>query len=272
VISEPDGLLMIKMAKPKIGLSMLYCLSKPFQDMTKQITEYGVQYIEIVDDGWHALNSQRVQRLKQIAKEHDIKYSVHAPFSDVNIASPSKPLLKAMIRRMEQSMNHALALDAYMWVFHPGTKTGISMFYPGEDWRQNLESVRLLVSMANKKSLNIALENVPEPFPFLMKSVEDFQKFYSEVDVDVGMTLDVGHANIRNEVKAFLKTFGRKIVHMHLSDNVGDNDRHLGIGFGNVDWDDFAKWTKEISFDRVMVVESVENVEKCLSKLTSLFP
>jgi sugar phosphate isomerase/epimerase len=263
---------MIKMAKPKIGLSMLYCLSKPFQDMAKQITEYGVQYIEIVDDGWHALNSQRVQRLKRIARKHDIEYSVHAPFSDVNIASPSKPLLKAMIRRMEQSMNHALALDAYMWVFHPGTKTGISMFYPGEDWRQNLESVRLLVSMANKKGLNIALENVPEPFPFLMKSVEDFQKFYSEVNVDVGMTLDVGHAHIRNEVKAFLKTFGRKIVHMHLSDNIGDNDRHLGIGFGNVDWNDFAKWNKEISYDRVMVVESVENVEECLSKLRSLFP
>jgi sugar phosphate isomerase/epimerase len=173
---------------------------------------------------------------------------------------------------MEQSMNHAVALDAYMWVFHPGIRTGISMFYPGEDWRQNLESVRLLVSMADKKGLNIALENVPEPFPFVLKSVQDFEKFYSEVNIDVGMVLDVGHANIRNEVQPFLKTFRKKIVHMHLSDNVGDSDRHLGIGFGNVDWNGFAKSIKETSYNRVLVVESVEHVEECLSKLRLLFP
>lgn len=263
---------MIDMKKCKIGLSMLYCLGKPFQDMIKHITEYNVQCIEIVDDGWHTLNSGRVERLKRIAKEHDIKYSVHAPFSDINIASPSRPLRKAMIRRLEQSMDRALALDAYMWVFHPGTKTGISMFYPGEDWHQNIESVLFLADEANEKGLNIALENVPEPFPFLMKSVEDFTRFYSEANADIGMALDVGHANIRNEVQLFLNTFRNKVVHVHLSDNVGDNDRHLGLGYGNVDWNDFARSIKAMSYEGVLVVESVEHVEECVSKLRMLFP
>jgi sugar phosphate isomerase/epimerase len=259
------------MPEPKIGLSMLYCLSNPFQEMAKQIPKFRVQYIELVDDGWHTLSSQRVSKLNRIRKEHDVKYSVHAPFSDVNIASPSRPLLKAMIRRLEQSMDHAVALDAYMWVFHPGIKTGISMFYPNEDWRQNLESVRLLGMMAREKGLRIALENVPEPFPFLMKSVEDFEKFHSEVKFEVGMALDVGHAHIRGEVQDFLKTFPKKIVHMHLSDNVGDNDRHLGLGFGTVNWNDFANSIRNMGYDRALVVESVEQVEKCLSKLRSMF-
>jgi sugar phosphate isomerase/epimerase len=29
-----------------------------------------------------------------------------------------------------------------------------------------------------------------------MKSVNDFQRFYSEIDNNIGFTLDVGHANI----------------------------------------------------------------------------
>lgn len=261
-----------RMAKPKIGLSMLYCLSKPFEEMTKQIPRSGVQYIEVVDDGWHALSSPRVSKLSKIGKEHNLRYSVHAPFSDVNIASPSKPLLKAMIQRLRQSMDNAVALDAYMWVFHPGIKTGISMFYPNEDWQQNLESVRLLGSMARERGLNIAIENVPEPFPFLMKSVEDFKKFYSEAKFDVGMALDVGHANIRGEVQHFIKTFRKKIVHMHLSDNIGDNDRHLSLGSGTINWNDFASSVKEMSYNGTLVVESVEQVDECLSKLRLLFP
>ncbi len=231
-----------------------------------------VEYIELVDDGSHALTPQRVATLNRIGKTHGLKYSVHAPFSDINAASPSKPLLKAMIRRLKQSMDHAKALDAYMWVFHPGIKTGISMFYPNADWQQNLETIRTLDSMARDKGLSIALENVPEPFPFLMKSVEDFEKFYADIKADIKMALDVGHANIRGEVPLFLKTFRNKIVHMHLSDNIGDGDRHLGLGYGNIKWEEFAKLINDISYDGTLVVESVEQIDECLSKLKMLFP
>ena len=37
-----------------------------------------------------------------------------------------------------------------------------------------------------------ALENVPEPFPFVLKSVSDFRRFYEESGIEVGIALDVG--------------------------------------------------------------------------------
>jgi len=259
------------MVKPEIGLSMLYCLGEPFQKMTDHILKAETSYIEIIDDGFHTLNKQRVSMLKNIGESYDLKYSVHAPFADVNIASPSKPILKAMLKRLEKSIAHSSALNTYVWVFHPGLKTGVSMFYPGMEWLQNLKTAQSLSKIASDYGVKIAIENVPEPYPFLMKSVEDFAKFYEEVNEDVGLAFDVGHANLNGQIERFLTVFANKIVHIHAHDNYGKDDQHLGIGHGNIDWKNVARLLERISYDKIVIMESVEHVEESMHNLEQLF-
>jgi sugar phosphate isomerase/epimerase len=141
------------------------------------------------------------------------------------------------------------------------------MFYPGMDWLQNLKTTQLLFKIANNYGVKIAIENVPEPYPFLMKSVEDFTKFYEEIHEDIGLVLDVGHANINGQTERFFKIFADRIVHIHAHDNDGRSDQHLGIGYGTIDWQKFAKTLKEISYDKIVVIESVEHVEESMQKL-----
>jgi len=258
------------MSKPKIGLSMLYCLGQPFTKMVQQLATVKTPYIEVVDDGLHTLSKKRVSMLSEAAESKGIEYTVHAPFADINVASPSKPMLNAVLRRLEKSIGYARDLNAFAWVFHPGLKTGVSMFYPGMDWLQNLETVRRLSRIARDCGVKIAIENVPEPFPFLMKSVEDFALFYSEVDAEVGLALDVGHANLNGQTEAFLRDFPGRIAHMHVSDNDGKSDQHLGIGYGTVDWKRFAALVKDISYDKAIVVESVEHAEQSVAALEKL--
>jgi sugar phosphate isomerase/epimerase len=258
------------MVKPEIGLSTLYCLGEPFEEVIKRLPKVETSYIEIVDDGFHTLSKQRVFTLKNIGDSYGLKYSVHAPFADVNIASPSKPMLKAMLKRLERSISCTSDLNAYLWVFHPGLKTGISMFYPGMDWLQNLKTSRLLFKIAGDYGVKIAIENVPEPYPFIMKSVEDFIKFYEEVNEDIGMVFDVGHANLNRQIDGFLTTFADKIVHIHAHDNDGKSDRHLRIGNGNIDWKNVVNLLRRISYDKVVIVESFEHVEECMHKLQQL--
>jgi sugar phosphate isomerase/epimerase len=258
------------MVKPEIGLSSLFCLGEPFKKMTRHLINAETAYIEIVDDGFHSLNKYRVSVLKNIGKSYGLKYSVHAPFADINIASSSNTLLKAMLRRLEKSIAFAADLNAYMWVFHPGLKTGISMFYPNADWLQNRKTARLLLKIANDYSVKIGIENVPEPYPFVMKNVEDFTKFYSEMNEDLGLVLDVGHANINGQTELFLTTFANKIVHVHAHDNDGKEDQHLGIGYGTVDWKNFADALHRIAYNKVVVIESVERITESISKLKQL--
>jgi len=257
--------------KPEIGLSMLYCLGEPFNKMTEQILKTETAYIEIVDDGLHTLNKQRVSTLKNIGESYSLKYSVHAPFADINIASPSKPILKAILKRLEKSIAYASDLNAYVWVFHPGLKTGVSMFYPGMDWLQNRKTAQSLFKIASDYDVKIAIENVPEPYPFLMKSVKDFTKFYEEINEDIGLVFDVGHANLNGQTERFLTVFADKIVHMHAHDNRGKDDEHLGIGRGTIDWENVASLLRRVSYDKTVIVESFEHVKKSMHKLKQLF-
>jgi len=259
------------MVKPEIGLSMLYCLGEPFKKMTEHLSKAEKTYIEIIDDGFHTLNKPRVSILKTIGESYDLKYSVHAPFADINIASPSKLMLRAMLKRLERSVTCANDLNAQVWVFHPGLKTGVSMFYPGMDWLQNLKTTQSLFRIAANYGVKVAVENVPEPYPFVMKSVEDFTRFYNEIEENIGFVLDIGHANLIGQTERFLTTFSDKIVHIHAHDNDGKGDQHLGIGHGTVDWDKVATLIKRISYREVVVVESFEHIENSLRRLKQLF-
>jgi len=125
--------------------------------------------------------------------------------------------------------------------------------------------------VARREGVEIAIENVPEPFPFLMKSVEDFRRFYDELDDDIGLVLDVAHANLNSQIQDFIKQFSKKIVHMHVSDNYGANDLHLGIGYGNIDWASVAKMVKEAEYDNLIIIESTEHVKESVQVLRKLF-
>ncbi len=258
------------MSHIKIGLSMLYCLSESFSKMVQRLNTVETSYVEVIDDGLHALNKTRVSMLKDIGSSRGLVFTVHAPFADMNIASPSKPMLNATLKRLKQSIHYACVLNAGLWVFHPGNRTGISMFYPDKDWQQNIKSVAELSKIAEDCGVNMAMENLPEKYGFIMKNAEDFIKFYQESSLGIGIALDVGHANLEGQIEPFLKKLPDKIVHIHISDNMGENDQHLGLGYGKISWQQFAKTLKTISYDKTVMVESVEHVEESLQKLKQL--
>jgi sugar phosphate isomerase/epimerase len=259
------------MAKPEIGLSMLYCLNEPFKSLLKQLPEVTVNHIELADEGLHALNKRRVKKLKEAAEAHNLDFVVHAPWAGTNIATPSSDLRRAVLKRLTKSIVYAAQLDCRLWLFHPGSRTGLSHIYPGEDWQQNLQSVRTLLQVARREGVAIAIENTPEPFPSLMKSVDDFHRFYEELEDDIGMVLDVAHANLNRQIQDFLKQFSKKIVHIHVSDNDGASDLHLGIGYGSIDWENVAKLVKEAEYGNVIMIESTEHVEESIQFLRRLF-
>ena len=259
------------MAKMEIGLSMLFCLGEPFKSLMKRLREVDVRHVELLDEGLHRLENERVKALKKVAESQDLKLTLHSPFADINIAAPNPVLRRVILKLQKKSIVHAHQLDCRVWVFHPGLKTGVSSFYPGKDWQLNLESVRTLLRFARNHDVEIAIENVPEPHPFLMKSAEDFSCFYDELGEDMGLTLDIGHAHLNDQIQNFIKRFSDIIVHVHVSDNDGASDSHLGIGYGNIDWESVAEMIKGVGYNNVVMLESVEHVEESLQTLRRLF-
>jgi len=192
------------MSKVKVGVSMLYSLSEPFNRMVKRLGNEGTRYIELLDDGIHELDKARIGLLKEVAKSYDLEYTVHAPFADINIASPSRVILAAALKRLTKSLYYAHALDAKLWVIHPGARTGVSQFYPNAEWKQNIQSVQKLYAEAEQLGVNVAIENLPAKYWFIMSRPEDFYRFYKETSLPIGIVLDVGHAHLENQIQPFL--------------------------------------------------------------------
>jgi len=254
-----------------IGLSMLFCLGEPFSSLLKHLTEFDVKYVELVDECQHALNQKRVNTLRRIVRENGLEFTVHAPFADINIASPNSVLRRVMLKRLEKSLVNAHQLSCRQWIFHSGWKSGVSEFYPNVDWQINLSSVRTLLTIAKRLGVNISIENTPEPFPFLVKRTQDFAQFYSELGSDIGLTLDVAHAHTGHQTLEFIEKFSDKIVHIHASDNEGKYDSHLGIGHGNIDWKAVAEALKRIKYKGLIMLESIEHVEESLQTTRRIF-
>jgi sugar phosphate isomerase/epimerase len=258
------------MSKAKIGVSMLYCLGEPFKRMVKRLGTMNTKYIEILDDGTHDLDKQRITLLKEAAKSYNLTYSLHAPFADINIASPIKPLLNASLKRLIQSLANANAIDAKMWVFHPGQRTGIGQFYPGADFKQMCQSIEQIYAKAEEYGMNIALENLPAKYWFLMNTPEEFQKMYKETNLPIGITLDLGHANLEGQIQPFFNKLADKIVHIHASNNDGSEDQHFGVEDGNIDYNWLAETLEKIGYDKSVIVESMHKVPESIQKLKHL--
>ncbi len=251
---------------------MLYMLSEPFGKMVDELSGTQTTYVEVVDDGLHTLSKKRVAVLKETAESYRLRFSVHAPFADINVASPSRTMRAAAMKRLFQSMNYARELNAYLWVFHPGSKSGISSFYPGRDLKQNQQSIRELYGKAQDYDLRIAMENLPKKYNFLIKTPQDFERFYEETGLtDIGIVLDTGHANLEGQLQPFLTQMHDKIVHIHVSDNNGEVDEHLGLGHGKIDWQEFAGTLKATEFSGTVLTESVFDAKETLHKLKELF-
>jgi sugar phosphate isomerase/epimerase len=258
------------MVKPKVGVSMLYSLGEPYNRMVKRLATMETKYIEILDDGTYDLNKSRNAQLKEAAKSLDLTYSVHAPFVDINIGSPAKPMLAAGLKRLKLSLANANAIDAKMWTFHPAQLTGISAFYPDGLFKQSFESIKELYAVAEEYGINMALENLPSQYGYLMSTPAEFQRLYKETGLPIGITLDLGHAHLDHQIQPFFDQLADKIVHIHASNNYGKQDDHNGVEDGTIDYNAFADNLHRIGYDKWVMVESIKKVPESISKLKQL--
>jgi sugar phosphate isomerase/epimerase len=71
--------------------------------------------------------------------------------------------------------------------------------------------------------------------------------------------IDVGHANLyvkSNITSLYLKKYGKRVAHMHFSDNYGKDDNHLELGKGRIAWSRIIKSLKRYKYDGTITVET----------------
>ena len=255
----------------ELAVSTLHLLDKPLEEILPNLIKLSVKNVEIADSGHHSLNPKRVSRLQEISSSYDIRFSIHAPYADTNLSADDDLIREWILKRIRATIRFADELNAKAVVIHPGWTTATDRFMKGRAWELNLRSVNWLLRYAEEYGVPLLIENVPEPTPYLLIRVEDFELFFEELDFWIGMVLDIGHSNLINQTTDFLSMFNERIKHIHISDNNGAEDQHLAIGKGEINWETSFEAVNKSGFSNWVVVESYNGVDESLDYLRRFF-
>lgn len=174
--------------------------------------------------GWGEEDFDHARRhdLRQLARERDLLFSIHAPFT----ADPTTAEGAAAIRK---SIDCCAEMGGAVVNLH---------FFPQRAPKSYAESLQPLLELARSVGVRLSLENTPETSPEHVNEVFSQLAGISEAAGQVGLCLDMGHANLytgtRNDYLDWIDRLGRHvpIIHWHCHENWGDRDAHLTIFTG----------------------------------------
>jgi sugar phosphate isomerase/epimerase len=223
----------------EVSFSSLALVNNPF-DWAYDLEELGFTGWEVVSEGQQQLNDSNLLKIKNIIETTNLVLTLHLPFSDLNLASLNHPIWKETIRQMSKCLEKASDFIE-LAVVHPGHLSPLGMQIPEMAWRENIEGLRAICDIADDRGIRIGVENMVNMQFILGKQPGEILGMIESLEREnAGMTLDIGHANTNGMVNEFLTDL-KKVIHVHLHDNNGRSDEHLGLGKGNIKWQDVFK-------------------------------
>jgi sugar phosphate isomerase/epimerase len=153
--------------------------------------------------------------------------SLHGPFADLCPGS-FDPMVREVARnRFELAYRTAHSLRVTDIVLHHGHVPGFS---PPERWLPRWVAF-WREFLQGKSGVRFHIENVVDRGPRLLS---DVVRELGHPDVDI--CLDIGHAHCYSNtpVRSWIEELGPWIGYVHLHDNRGVDDEHLGLGQGTL--------------------------------------
>jgi len=218
--------------------------------MLRGIPEHGLNMFEFcpeyLEQTADVLGPVRRKEALALAHSLGVKLIVHASYASVNICFMNDHTRAESIRQLKREIQLAHDLESDVITIHPGLPTGVTGFYSPEYFRDMLcRSYEELLDFAEPLGVRICAENLDTEF---VGTEEHFARLFARLDCShFGLCFDFGHHNLiyndralseRTEAaKRFFRRFGEKIWVLHVHDNNGLEDQHIGIGKGEIEFD-----------------------------------
>jgi len=170
-------------------------------------------------------------------------------------------------------------------------KTGIeSMIAHGgtsASRREGLEKLRQILARVlpefEEAGVVLNLENVPDYDDgngrrcLLVRAWEFLEVFPRFDSPFLRFCLDTGHANMEGGAESLVKELAPWLNHIHLHDNDGKVDQHLGYRQGTFDWDGLFALLREVGFDGTFSGEFAPEsdpgaLRRCVADIRRLWP
>jgi sugar phosphate isomerase/epimerase len=175
----------------------------------------------------------------------------HAPFMDLSPGGVDEKIRQVTADRIKQAVRESIPFRPRLIIIHPGY----------DDYRFNGEADRWLKNslktwrevLDSYPDTNFAVENVFENRP------DTLERLIKEMNSDrFRYCFDTGHFNVFSKIslKEWLERVGHYISEVHLHDNHGKEDEHLGLGDGKFDFDTLFNFLERNSIKPIFTLEA----------------
>jgi len=229
-------------------------MNDPKKNVAEEISlfgEMGFDFAEITIEAPGAHPDKLLKEKKAVQdalSSYNFGVLAHMPWY-FSVAHPYPSIQEAIIGEFGKAFDAAAEFGAKKVTLH-------SEFLPSGIQERQVHVAKTIESMKrlHKEAENRGLELLAENFSASSFSIKEFKQLFSEVDI--GMTLDVGHA-FTSDGEGFdnyLAQFRKRVKHVHLHDNDRRADQHLPLGAGKVD---VARAVKELKsfYDGTITLE-----------------
>ena len=211
-------------------------LGMPFEETVEWAAEEGFDFVELLLDGRYARErvAGRREPMREALADAEAGVVVHLPFA-ADPGSPFAPVREGVVEEFLAGMDLAADLGAETVVFHPSSDAWDLGWTDSERRGFVHEALEDLVPGALERGLEPCLENVVTGYYDAAAFPELLDRY-----PEASMTFDTSHALLsgvdESAMADFCRRHGDRIGHLHLVDTRGDDDEHLPVGMGRVDF------------------------------------
>ena len=234
----------------------------------------GFPFVEISILNRNNFIKKDLYALRKIADTYGLKYLAHGP-EEGNAWAPDV-LYNKFLPDIKSLLDCARELSIKFFTIHFWID---SRFIDSKTIKKKIGILKEMSGYAADRGIKLCIENLSERF-------SDFSIAFDLID-SLGMTLDIGHGELltkKNRSYEFGSNCLERICHIHIHDNRGGNspedDLHLPLGDGTIDFFSVLTNLKKKGFDKTIalevkpehmikgkkIIEEIWNAKKCFSR------
>ncbi|MEM2896844.1 MAG: sugar phosphate isomerase/epimerase family protein [Candidatus Bathyarchaeia archaeon] len=241
----------------RLGISTLCFINKNFDLILKFLAENFEVLWEIVDDGNHFLNDERISKLNELREYKKIEFTLHTPYASTNVLATNPVVRQYNQRLVIEAIDHARKLEGKYVILHPG---GIDVLASIGANRDEIKEIALgyigeVADICQEQGITPLIENMSRA-RMLLRKTDEIQEFINNIKA-LKIAFDIGHAFVVNELETMSLRLFEKIAYLHVSDNDGLSDGHLSLDKGKVPWRKILDFFRIRSFYGPVIIENL---------------
>lgn len=248
----------------KIGISALLFNIEEALEICKKIDE--INHIEIGIDNLY--ECKKLHEYKDAIDNLGLSIGIHLPM-ELNSCENIEYISKSWINFIKEIDSNLTCFDIKYFNFHLGYVISDRLNKNRNKYLDN--SIKFIENINIKSNAKLSIENVYSnrgDFSNVGNKTYDFEYIFNRVNnKNVCFCYDTGHYLINND--NYIERLNDKINVIHLSDNDGISDMHIGIGKGILH-ESHVKKVLNLNPDYLVLEINYKHIDDSINKLSSI--